>query len=60
MGIKLELEVQEVEVVIGGLSQLPFARVESIINNIRQQAVPQLQQPRQQQDQEVQKLPDQQ
>jgi len=41
MAIKLELELNEVNGILGALGQMPFAQVEPIVNKIREQAVPQ-------------------
>jgi hypothetical protein len=40
--IKLELKLEEVQYVLGALSQLPYAQVASLIENIKQQAEKQL------------------
>ena len=47
--IKLELDVNEVNVVLAGLGQLPFAQVEAVVVKIREQAIPQVQQSTQEQ-----------
>jgi hypothetical protein len=47
--IKLELDVNEVNVVLAGLGQLPFAQVEAVVAKIREQAIPQVQQSTQEQ-----------
>jgi hypothetical protein len=44
MAIKLDLELVEVNVILNTLGQLPLNQVESIVNKIRQQAVPQVEQ----------------
>ena len=41
--IHLELKVEEAQLVLNALSQLPFAQVASLIANIRAQAEKQLQ-----------------
>jgi hypothetical protein len=41
--INLELKVEETQLVLNALSQLPFAQVASLIANIRTQAEKQLQ-----------------
>jgi hypothetical protein len=43
--IHVELKVEEAQLVLNALSQLPFAQVASLIANIRAQAEKQLQQP---------------
>ena len=43
MAIKLELELLEVNGLMQALGQMPFAQVESLVNKIREQAVPQVQ-----------------
>ena len=43
MAIKLELDLNEVNGVLGALGQMPFAQVEPLVNKIRQQAIPQAQ-----------------
>jgi hypothetical protein len=40
--IKLELKVEEVQYVLNALSQLPYAQVATLIENIKQQAEKQL------------------
>ena len=39
--IKLELEVQEINCVLQGLCQMPYAQVNALIAKIQQQAQPQ-------------------
>ena len=41
--VKLELEVNEVNVVLGALGQLPFAQVADLVVKVREQAIPQVQ-----------------
>lgn len=43
MSIKLELEIPEVNTVLGALGQLPFAQVTDLVTKIREQAIPQVQ-----------------
>mgnify|MGYP003353052145 FL=1 len=43
MAIKLELDLNELNGVLGALGQMPFAQVEPLVNKIRQQAIPQAQ-----------------
>lgn len=45
MAIKLDLELAEVNVVLNTLGQLPHSQVEGLVNKIRQQAIPQVEQP---------------
>lgn len=40
--IKLELGVEQVQVILNALGNLPFAQVEALVQDIRNQAVPQL------------------
>lgn len=40
--IELDLTQEEVQLVINALGNLPYGQVESIIQNIRNQAIPQL------------------
>jgi hypothetical protein len=44
MAIKLDLELAELNVVLNTLSQLPLNQVEGLVNKIRQQAIPQVEQ----------------
>lgn len=39
--IKLELSIQEVQLIVNALGAMPFGQVEAIIANIRNQAIPQ-------------------
>ena len=43
--IRLELSVNEVNAILGGLAKLPFEAVHQIIGNIQQQAQSQVQAP---------------
>lgn len=43
--IKLELSLEEVQLVVNALGNLPFGQVEAIIGNIRNQAVEQMNPP---------------
>lgn len=43
--IKLELSVQEVNTVMAGLGQLPYAQVVDVVEKIKVQAIPQTQKP---------------
>lgn len=52
--IELDLTEQEVQLVINALGNLPYGQVEAIIQNIRNQAIPQLAM----MNQEQPKLPD--
>lgn len=42
MSLKLDLEVQEVQVVVNALAQMPMGQVEALVNKIRAQVTPQL------------------
>jgi len=43
MSINLTLEVQEVEAVVAGLRKLPMELIEELVNKIKIQAIPQIQ-----------------
>lgn len=43
MAIKLELEIPEVNGILSGLGQLPYAQVAELVEKIKVQAVPQVQ-----------------
>jgi len=43
--IKLELSLEEVQLVVNALGNLPFGQVEAVIGNIRSQAVEQMNPP---------------
>ncbi len=43
--LKFEFTVAEVNIILQGLGQLPFVQVVDLINAIKQQAAPQMQQP---------------
>jgi len=43
MSIQLTLEVQEVEAVVAGLRKLPMELIEELVNKIKIQAIPQIQ-----------------
>lgn len=43
--IKLDLEVQEINCVLQGLCQMPYAQVNALIAKIQQQAQPQIEVP---------------
>lgn len=43
--IKLELSLEEVQLVVNALGNLPFGQVEAVIGNIRNQAVAQMNPP---------------
>jgi hypothetical protein len=45
MNIKLELTLDEVNGILHGLGNMPFAQVELLIKNIRDQVIPQIQEP---------------
>ena len=45
--IKIELELNDLNVVMQALGQMPYAQVEPLVKNIRQQAIPQVQQTQQ-------------
>lgn len=45
--ITLELEIGQVNAILGSLSQMPYAQVKELIENIQQQAIPQVQQQQQ-------------
>jgi hypothetical protein len=45
--IKLELELNELNAVMHALGQMPYAQVEPLVNKIREQAIPQVQQSQQ-------------
>ena len=42
--IKLELEIAQVNGILGALGQMPYVQVKELIDNIQQQAIPQIQQ----------------
>lgn len=42
--ITLNLELAELNIVMGALGQMPYAQVAEIVGKIRQQAIPQVQQ----------------
>lgn len=42
--IKLELEIAQVNGILGALGQTPYVQVKELIDNIQQQAIPQIQQ----------------
>lgn len=42
MAIKLELEIDDINLALGALGNLPYGQVEPLINKIRNQTVPQL------------------
>jgi len=41
--IKLDLEINEVEAVVAGLRKLPMELIEELVNKIKIQAIPQIQ-----------------
>ncbi len=41
--LKFEFTIEEANTVLGGLGQLPYAQVAGLIDNIKQQAAPQVQ-----------------
>ena len=43
MSINLILEIQEVEAVVAGLRKLPMELIEELVNKIKIQAIPQIQ-----------------
>jgi len=43
MSINLTLEIQEVEAVVAGLRKLPMELIEELVNKIKIQAIPQVQ-----------------
>lgn len=43
MSIKLDLEINEVEAVVAGLRKLPMELIEELVNKIKIQAIPQIQ-----------------
>lgn len=43
MEIKLNLTIEEINGIIGTLSMLPFNQVAGLVNKIREQAIPQVQ-----------------
>jgi hypothetical protein len=51
--IKLELPVEEVQIILVGLSKLPYEAVSGIIDKVKAQATAQLQPPEQQSDPSV-------
>ena len=42
MAIKLDLEIDDINLALGALGNLPYGQVEPLINKIRNQVVPQL------------------
>jgi hypothetical protein len=42
MALNLDLEVAEVNTILGGLGNLPYGQVEALITKIRNQVIPQL------------------
>lgn len=52
MAIKLDLELVELNVVLNTLGQLPHSQVEGLVNKIRQQAIPQVEQQQQEEPKE--------
>lgn len=42
--IELNFEINEVNVILGALGQMPYAQVKDLIENIQRQAIPQVQQ----------------
>ena len=44
MSIKIELELEELNGVMVALGNMPYAQVQPLIDKIRQQAIPQVQQ----------------
>ena len=42
MAIKLELEIKEAELVVAGLYKLPMEIAEPLVNKIKSQAIPQV------------------
>lgn len=43
MSIKIEIEVNEANVLFNALSQMPYGQVEQLMNKLRMQIVPQVQ-----------------
>ena len=42
MALNLDLEVQEINTILGGLGNLHYGQVEPLITKIREQVIPQL------------------
>lgn len=48
--INLSFEINEVNSILGALGQMPYAQVKDLVENIQRQAVPQVQQQQQAQE----------
>lgn len=45
--INLQLEIAQVNAILGALGQMPYVQVKELVENIQQQAIPQVQQQQQ-------------